>query len=147
MLYLFERKIFFEKYFLYFWCSVLPKMMVKGNHFQFNQKSFFKYWEMIYSFKNRKSSSEFKFFILATTFVGIHYCGTLKFIGIPNLLLKVLEFWDSITEIRPVRRKLSRHPRIRPPSPNSDDPSSGKLVGIRINIEIPKILNSDDFLV
>jgi len=48
-----------------------PKMVNK-NHFQFDRKSFFNFWKIIYSFKNRKLFSEFKSFILAGIFVGIH---------------------------------------------------------------------------
>jgi hypothetical protein len=63
--------------------------------------------------------------------VGIRHHRTLEFVGIMNLSPKVLEFWDSVTEIRPVRHNLSRDVGIRPTSLDSGDLSSGKLLGIR----------------
>jgi hypothetical protein len=42
--------------------------MVNENHFQFARKTFFNFWKTIYGFKNRKSFSEIKLFVLAHTF-------------------------------------------------------------------------------
>jgi hypothetical protein len=42
--------------------------MVNENHFRFDRKTFFKFWKTIYGFKNRKSFSEIKRFILTSTF-------------------------------------------------------------------------------
>jgi hypothetical protein len=55
--------------------------MVNRNHFQFDHKSFFNFWNTIYGFENRKSFFEFKLFILAGTFVGILYHRALEFVG------------------------------------------------------------------
>jgi hypothetical protein len=50
-------------------------------------------------FKTVKLFSGFKLFILACTFVGIHYRWALEFVGSPNLPPKVLEFWYLIARI------------------------------------------------
>jgi hypothetical protein len=42
--------------------------MVNENHFRFDRKTFFNFWKTIYGFKNRKSFSEIKLFILTSTF-------------------------------------------------------------------------------
>jgi hypothetical protein len=42
--------------------------MVNENYFRFDRKAFFNFWKKIYGFKNRKSFSEIKLFILARTF-------------------------------------------------------------------------------
>jgi flagellar assembly factor FliW len=73
--------------------------MVKGNHFQFNSESLFYFLKTIYGFENFKSFSGFKLFILARTFVRIHYRRALEFVGSLNLPPKVLEFWYPIAEI------------------------------------------------
>jgi hypothetical protein len=69
-------------------------MMVNRNHFQFDRKSLFN------GFENRKLFSKFKLSILTRTFVGIRYHGASKFVGSPNLLPKVSEFWYPIAGIR-----------------------------------------------
>jgi hypothetical protein len=51
--------------------------MVNENYFQFDRKSLFN--------KNRKSFSEFKFLIIARTFVGIRHRRTLEFFSYPSL--------------------------------------------------------------
>jgi hypothetical protein len=42
--------------------------MVNENHFRFDRKNFFNFWKTIYGFKNRKSFSEIKLFIIVRTF-------------------------------------------------------------------------------
>jgi hypothetical protein len=54
---------------------------------------------MIYGFKNRKTFSEFEFFMLARMFVEIYHCWTLEFVGSSNLQPKVSKFYDPIIEI------------------------------------------------
>jgi hypothetical protein len=83
--------------FLYFRCLVQPKMMVNGNHFQFDHKSLSNSEKTIYGFKNRKSFfSRFKLFILADTFMGIRHRQALEFVGSLNLPSKVPKFWYLI---------------------------------------------------
>jgi len=68
-------------------------MMINGNHFQFDRKSFF-------NFGKWKSVSIFKFFIRARTFVEIHHFRALEFVGSPNLPPKNFEFLHPIAGIR-----------------------------------------------
>jgi hypothetical protein len=74
------------------------KVMVNGNHFQFNRKISFNFWKTIYSFQkrfeNRKSFSEFKLIILARTFVEIHHRRrrALEFVGNPTPPPKIPKF-------------------------------------------------------
>jgi hypothetical protein len=68
------------------------KLMVNGNHFQFDRKIFFNFWKTIYGFENRKSFFGFKFFTLMRMFVGIHHRRVLEFVGNPTLLSKIPEF-------------------------------------------------------
>jgi hypothetical protein len=75
-------------------------MIVIENDFQFDRKNLFNFWKTIYGFQNRKLFSGFKLFILACTFVGIHYRWALEFVGSPNLPPKVLEFWYLIARIQ-----------------------------------------------
>jgi hypothetical protein len=42
--------------------------MINENHFWFDHKTFFNFWKTIYGFKNHKSFSEIKLFVLAHTF-------------------------------------------------------------------------------
>jgi hypothetical protein len=42
--------------------------MVNENYFRFDRKNLFNFWKTIYGFKNRKSFSEIKLFILVRTF-------------------------------------------------------------------------------
>jgi hypothetical protein len=71
------------------WCLVGAKVMVNINHFKFDHKSFFNFWNMIYSFENCKSFFEFKLFVLAGTLVEVLYRRTLEFVSSLNLPLKV----------------------------------------------------------
>jgi hypothetical protein len=71
-------------------------MIVNGNHFQFDCKSLFNFWKTNYNFKNHKSFSEFKLFIIAGTFMGICHLCTMEFVGSPNLLPNVSKFWYLI---------------------------------------------------
>jgi len=43
------------------------KIMVNENHFRFDRKTFFNFWKTIYGFKNCKSFSEIRLFVLAHT--------------------------------------------------------------------------------
>jgi hypothetical protein len=74
--------------------------MINENHFQFEHKSFFNFW-------NRKSFSEFKLFILAHTLVIICHCRTLEFVGSSSLPSKVLNFGIRMPESSGTRRILA----------------------------------------
>jgi len=78
----------------------MAEIMVNENHFHFGHKRLFNFWKTIYGFENCNSFSEFKLIILARTFVGIRHRQTLEFVGSPNLLSKVPEFWYPIAGIR-----------------------------------------------
>jgi hypothetical protein len=98
-------KYFMDNIFCILRCLVQPKIMVNGNHFQFDCKSLFNFWKTIYGFKNHKSFSKFKLFILVGTFVGIHHRRALEFVCSPNQPPKVPEFWYPIAEFRQNRPK------------------------------------------
>jgi hypothetical protein len=68
MLRLFGVKWFLENNFGILRCLVGAKIMVNENHFRFDRKTFFNFWKTIYNFKNRKSFSKIKLFVLAYTF-------------------------------------------------------------------------------
>jgi hypothetical protein len=55
MLRVFGRKIFFEKYFLYFSMFSATENDYQRKSFQFDHKSLFNFRKTIYDFKNRKS--------------------------------------------------------------------------------------------
>jgi len=78
MLRLFRRKMFST----FVRCLVEVKIMVNGNHFQFDCKSILNFWKTIYGLL----FSWFKLFILAHTFVGIHYHRALKWL--PDSVLR-----------------------------------------------------------
>jgi hypothetical protein len=94
--------------------------MVNENHFQFDRKHFFNFWKMIYGFKNRKSFSELKPFILPYMFVGIRHCQALEFLTAqickrrsPDFGIRLLEFGDTswILALSP-SSKSSNHRQI-----------------------------------
>jgi hypothetical protein len=66
--------------------------MVNIHHFQFDQKGIFNFKKMIYSFKNDKSFSEFKLFIIVRTFMRIRNRRTLEFVGGSSLDRKFSDF-------------------------------------------------------
>jgi hypothetical protein len=49
---------------------------------------------------NRKPFSEFKLFIIASTFMGICHCWAFEFVGSPYLPPNVPEFWSLIAGFR-----------------------------------------------
>jgi hypothetical protein len=85
----FGVKCFLKNYFGIFRRLVGAKIIVSENYFQFDRKSLFNFWKMIYGFEYRKSFSEFKHFILASRFVRIIHYRALEFVGSPNLPLKI----------------------------------------------------------
>lgn len=70
---------------MYFLVFGITKNNDKRKSFSnWHKKHFFNFIKMIYGFKNRKSFSEFKFFIITRTFVGICHRWSLKFVGNSN---------------------------------------------------------------
>jgi len=71
----------------------------------------------VFKIENYKSFSEFKFSILACTFVGILHFWALKFVGSPNLPLKVPVYRiPTLVIAAGIRRRLAK---FRPHSKES----------------------------
>jgi hypothetical protein len=86
--------------FCIFWCLVQQKIMVNENYF----------WRF----------SQFELLILARMFVRIRHRWPLKFVGSPNQLSKVPEFWDlaALAIFWSLSLEFSTVAKFRPPSPD-----------------------------
>jgi len=91
--------------------------MVNENHFRFDRKTFFNFWKTIYCFKNRKSFSEIKLFVLARTFdIQLPESGN-------GRSSESMRHRNPATGILPAPESGD----ICPPSPDAGGPDSGRI--------------------